>query len=379
MLPYVKQLTRVLSKRLGWNRARINLMARLMRVLPMQTTTNLAELAVVMKPTVETDSTYRRLQRFFAEFEFGYERLGRFLLDLVPTEPPYVAVLDRTEWHFGETAVNVLMIGIAEGGIAYPVAWSVLDHGGGSGADEHTELLDRFLQLVEPDELRALVADREFTGGGFLKALDQREIPFVIRLKKDRRIEAPSGESSGGSSGESSGEWSLPVKMFARACQLEQSKHLPALRGLGGAEPVECKVTAGRLEEDSFLILAGREVDSGSMLDLYRKRWEIETLFAALKSRGFGLEDTHMTKPDRIRKLLGMLALTYSWTRIIGIDRKAREGAPRECANGYPEKSLFRYGLDRLRELTTNWHRMREELHRCIQALIAPRSFLSCS
>ena len=144
MLPYVKQLTRVLSKRLGWNRARMKLMARLMRGLPMQTTTNLAQLAIVMKPEVETDSTYRRLQRFFAGFEFGYQRLGQFLLDLVPTEPPYVAVLDRTEWHFGKTAVNVLMIGIAGGGIAYPVAWSVLGHGGGSGAEEHTELLKQF-------------------------------------------------------------------------------------------------------------------------------------------------------------------------------------------------------------------------------------------
>ncbi len=377
MLPYVRKLARVLSERLGWNRARMKLMARLMRALPMQTTTNLAQLAVVMKPEVETDSTYRRLQRFFAEFDFGYGRFGRFLLDLVPTEPPYVAVLDRTEWHFGQKAVNVLMIGIAEGGIAYPVAWSVLGHGGGSGAGEHTELLKQFLRLVEPEELRALVADREFTGSDFLKELDQREIPFVIRLKKDRRIGPPSTEAS--STDFSSATWSLPVKMFARACKPGQTKHLAAPKGLGGTESVECQVTAGRLEGDSFLILAGREVDPGSMLDLYRRRWEIETLFAALKSRGFGLEETHMTKPDRIRKLLGMLALTYSWTRIIGIDRKAKEGAPRECANGYPEKSLFRYGLDRLRELTTNWHRMREELHRCVQALIAPRSFLSCS
>ncbi|MCS4056827.1 hypothetical protein [Salinibacter ruber] len=181
MLPYVRQPTRVLSERLGWNRARMKLMARLMRVLPMQTTTSLAELAVVMKPEVETDSTYRRLQRFFAGFEFGYQRLGRFLLDLVPTDPPYVAVLDRTEWHFGQKAVNVLMIGIAKGGIAYPVAWSVLEHGGGSGADKHTELLKQFL-----------------------------------RLKKDRRVGPPSGE------------WSLPVKMFARACQPEQTSQLPA-------------------------------------------------------------------------------------------------------------------------------------------------------
>ncbi len=269
MLSYVRQLTRVLSKRLGWNRARMKLMARLTGALPMQTTTNLAQLAHAGKPEVETDSTYRRLQRFFAGFEFGYQRLGRFLLDLVPTDPPYVAVLDRTEWHFGQKAVNVLMIGIAKGGIAYPVAWSVLEHGGGSGADKHTELLKQFLRLVEPDELRALVADREPAGSNFLKALDQREIPFLIRLKKDRRIGPPSGK------------WSLPVKMFARACQPEQTSQLPAPKGLGGAESVECQVTIGHLEEDSFLILAGHEVDPGSMLDLYRKRWEILAFFAA--------------------------------------------------------------------------------------------------
>ena len=86
MLPYVKQLTRVLSEELGWNRARLKLMARLMRALPIQTTTNLAELALVMKPQVETESTYRRLQRFFAGFAVGYKALGQFLLGLVPTD-----------------------------------------------------------------------------------------------------------------------------------------------------------------------------------------------------------------------------------------------------------------------------------------------------
>ena len=175
MLPYVKQLTRVLSEELGWNRARLKLMARLMRALPIQATTNLAELALVMKPQVETESTYRRLQRFFAGFAFGYEALGQFLLGLVPTDPPYVAAQGRTEWHFGQTAVNVLMIGVAYNGIAFPIAWTALGHGGGSGADEHTEVLDQFLRVVEPDQIRALVADREFTGGDFLEELKESE------------------------------------------------------------------------------------------------------------------------------------------------------------------------------------------------------------
>lgn len=75
MLPYVKQLTRVLSERLGWNRARMKLVARLMRALPMQTTQCrrpqiLPSWPLAGKLQVETDSTYRRIQRFFAEFAF---------------------------------------------------------------------------------------------------------------------------------------------------------------------------------------------------------------------------------------------------------------------------------------------------------------------
>ena len=111
----------------------------------------------------------------------------------------------RTEWHFGQTAVNVLMIGVAYNGIAFPIVWTTLDHGGGSGADEHAEVLRQFLRIVKPDQIRALVADRELTGSDFL----ERKVPFVIqliviRLKSDRRTGPPSEE------------WSLPARMFGR-------------------------------------------------------------------------------------------------------------------------------------------------------------------
>ncbi|MCS4184936.1 hypothetical protein GGP43_002993 [Salinibacter ruber] len=85
------------------------------------------------KPQVETDPTQRRLQRFFAGFAFGHEALGQFLLDLVPTDPPYVVVLDQTEWHFGQTPVNVLTVGVAYEGIAFPVTSATLGHRGGRG------------------------------------------------------------------------------------------------------------------------------------------------------------------------------------------------------------------------------------------------------
>ncbi|WP_125468878.1 hypothetical protein [Methylomagnum ishizawai] len=40
----------------------------------------------------------------------------------------------------------------------------------------------------------------------------------------------------------------------------------------------------------------------------------METLFGALKSRGFNLEDTHLTDPKRLAKLMGLLALAFAWS-----------------------------------------------------------------
>ncbi|MCS3672734.1 hypothetical protein GGP66_000138 [Salinibacter ruber] len=68
---------------------------------------------------MKTRSTYRHLQRFFADFAFEYARFGQFLLRLVPASPPHVVVCDQTEWHFRSVSVNVLMIGIAHEGITF--------------------------------------------------------------------------------------------------------------------------------------------------------------------------------------------------------------------------------------------------------------------
>ncbi|WP_410520711.1 transposase [Candidatus Tisiphia endosymbiont of Dioctria rufipes] len=38
-------------------------------------------------------------------------------------------------------------------------------------------------------------------------------------------------------------------------------------------------------------------------LDIYKRRWEIENLFACLKTRGFNFENTHLTLiRDKVRE-----------------------------------------------------------------------------
>jgi hypothetical protein len=114
--------------------------------------------------------------------------MSTLLIRLVPQEPPYVLVLDRTEWHFGQTPVNVLMIGIAHRGIAFPVAWTALPKTGGSGSEEQIEVLGAALRALDAEEVESLTAEREFISVAWLKRLQAASIPFVIRLRSGRRL-----------------------------------------------------------------------------------------------------------------------------------------------------------------------------------------------
>ncbi|MHA7840850.1 MAG: transposase, partial [Gammaproteobacteria bacterium] len=79
---------------------------------------------------------------------------------------------------------------------------------------------------------------------------------------------------------------------------------------------------------------------------IYAIRWEIETLFSCLKSKGFNFEDTHITHRVRIKKLIAILAMGFCWAHLTGEWRHQHEKTIRIKKHRRPSMSLFRYGLD---------------------------------
>ena len=356
-------------------------MARFVLCSLQLTTTNLRRIAVALKAGVEERSNYRRIRRFLADYEVDYGALSRLLVRLVPQDPPYVLVLDRTEWHFGQTPVNVLMIGIAHRGIAFPIAWTTLPKSGSSGSGEQIEVLEAALCALEAADVEALTADREFISVPWLKRLQAASIPFAIRLRSDRRLRlAPEGCEGGGEDGGPA----LPAKMYARGLAVGESRVVGSRR-LDGAEeasvPVQVIVrrvgTGAKPPKDRFLVLATSGIDPKRGPAFYRQRWEVETLFAALKSRGFDLETTHLTAPGRIRRLIGLLAIAFAWSHLVGEKRAETCGLPPRKAHGRRSRSLFRYGLDRLQGILTTLERQKTAFEACLQALRTPSRFLS--
>jgi len=352
-------------------------MARFVLCSLQLTTTNLRRIAVSLKAGVEERSNYRRIRRFLADYEVDYGALSRLLVRLVPQEPPYVLVLDRTEWHFGSTPVNVLMIGIAHRGIAFPIAWTTLPKSGSSGSEEQIEVLEAALCALSASDVEALTADREFISVPWLKRLQAASIPFVIRLRSDRRLRLATED--GGEDGPA-----LLAKMYARGLSIGESRVIGPRR-LDGAEEasVPVQVTVRRVGSDAkplkdrFLVLATSDLDPTRGPALYQRRWEVETLFAALKSRGFDLETTHLTVPSRIRRLIGLLAIAFAWSHLVGEKRAETCGLPPRKAHGRRSRSLFRYGLDRLQGILTTPQRQRGAFDACLQALRTPSRFLS--
>ena len=74
----------------------------------------------------------------------------------------------------------------------------------------------------------------------------------------------------------------------------------------------QLRVAAKRIKGSELLIVATNIEESVSGLNLYRKRWGIECLFADAKTRGLNIEDTHITDPDKLATSLVLLALALS-------------------------------------------------------------------
>jgi len=195
---------------------------------------------------------------------------------------------------------------------------------------------------------------------GYLK---DEEVPFFIRIRKNTNVGASETAAR---------------KLFSDL-KVAQKRILPGgkKKVLGRQLHVVDLKYVGRKGEPDYLLLVCPERPHRA-LSHYRKRWGIETLFAAFKSRGFDLEATHLTDETRLEKLLGLSALAFAWSQLVGEWRDQRNPIKIK-KHGRREKSLFRYGLDHLRKIMLNLADQQEEFLVCLQALVAPRKFLSCT
>ena len=79
--------------------------------------------------------------------------------------------------------------------------------------------------------------------------------------------------------------------------------------------------------------------------DWYRKRMHIETFFSDQKSRGFQIDRSHLSDPQRVQRLLIAASLAYLWVICLGTVAHADDWLPVIHRRHRCDLSLFQLGL----------------------------------
>lgn len=313
---------------LNWSSARIELIAHFLLGLIRFNTVNLAKLANHFETTSQIDSNYKRLQRFFRHFELDFDALAKLMAKWLPDEP-WIVCLDRTHWKIGISNVNILVLAVAYKGIAVPLLWTFLDKQGNSNTAERIELVNRFLKLFGCKRIAYLTGDREFKGQQWLSYLKVEKIPFRIRITHNTQVENRAQNSV-----------FAVTRLFP--IKVGEDMVLNKPRTVWGHSVY---IGATRTQDEYVIIISN--IHTQGILNDYARRWEIETLFGCLKTRGFNLEQTRMREPERLSKLFALLSLAFIWSYRTG-EWQAELKPIRRLKHGRLAHSLFRHGLDYL-------------------------------
>ncbi|BDP41638.1 IS4 family transposase [Deinococcus aetherius] len=280
-----------------------------------------AELAQRLPGGAKIESAVRRVERFFDRHPLDQQDTARLVLRLLPDTGPRTFLLDRTNWQLGNQHVNVLVLAVVWRGVAVPLLFELLPHGGSSDQLTRQTLLDDALTLLTAQQVEVLIADREFIGHDWLDDLLTRGVHCCIRLRNNTLLD------------------DLPASQWWPNLGVGERgliTHDVEVHGL----PLQVAATIG---QDGERVIVAGNVPAARLLALYRKRWKIECLFRHLKSKGFRLENTHMALHDHLERLLCLLTLAFVWSVVIGLEEPARIKG-----HGRAAWSAFTLGLRRL-------------------------------
>ncbi len=347
-------LTTQFRSYLDWNKCRLNVLSYLVLALIEKQTVNFTRLATTFPGKSQTSSCYRRIQRFFREVDFDEAVIAKLIAHLFSPEGAWQLSMDRTNWLFGIFKINILFIAINYKGMAIPILWTLLPKKGCSNTAERIEILQRFQQIFPGQPVQRLLMDREFKGCDWLKFLVQKNWPFCIRVPGNTQVPTKHRDRL------------LPVtRIFSLGIGETMSIRKP--RKVWGQMVY---LAASRKGNELMVVICNDE--PWRAIDDYLQRWQIETMFQAIKGRGFKLEETHLKDRDKISKLLCTLALSFCWAYKTG---EWVDGATpiKVKTHGRKAQSIFRAGLDYLARIFSHVEVWLEEIQAVTELLFEHR------
>ncbi len=113
--------------------------------------------------------------------------IAQLIFSLLPDKENLKLSIDRTNWKFGQTDINIFMLGVVYKGVAFPLLFKMLNKGGNSNSQERIDLVKRFIGFFGSECIDSLMADREFVGDKWFEFLNHNE-RLKASLKTDSHL-----------------------------------------------------------------------------------------------------------------------------------------------------------------------------------------------
>jgi hypothetical protein len=190
----------------------------------------------------------------------------------------------------------ILMLSVRVGDRSLPLAWLVEGGAANIGWDGQQKLLECVRDWL-PEQARVmLLADRFYPSAALFNWLKKNSWHWRVRLKGNLSVDV--GDAAVSTTGDLAQGVRERYEVDARLFEAGVVTSIGVLHEPGHPEP--------------WIIAMDQPPNRASVLD-YGARWAIEPMFSDFKTRGFQLESTHLQAPDRLDRLMLIMALAMYW------------------------------------------------------------------
>lgn len=146
------------------------------------------EIASKINRPASTASINRNIEDFFQKVDLQYIEIFSWLIQFIPHEKVVLSI-DRTEWDYGGTQVNILSVIAHVGKMGVPLHFEILDNNSGnSNWEDRIKLFSEIIKTLDCHRIEYIVMDREFIGHKWLRWLKATGIAFCVRVPKHHKI-----------------------------------------------------------------------------------------------------------------------------------------------------------------------------------------------
>lgn len=282
---------------------------------------------------VHPDSRTKQFSRWVQNENVTFDLYSRSvpfvqaLLERLAAVRPLVLIMDGSAVARG---CVTLMVSVIYAHRAIPIGWLVIEGAKGHFPTESHLALAREVKARVPETATVIfLGDGEFDSPELQAELASYQWQYVCRTAKNILIQVDD-------------DWLSLADLAVTRGQHVFRKNVHFTKAAYGPVMVIAWWDA-RYPDPIYLV---SNMTSGHRAcDWYRKRMHIETFFSDQKSRGFQIDRSHLSDPQRVQRLLIAASLAYLWVICLGTVAHDEDWLPLIHRRHRCDLSLFQLGL----------------------------------